>query len=211
MRCPFCGNMDSKVVDSRVSDDGASIRRRRECTACGKRYTTYEKVESTPILVIKNNGTRQIFDINKIKNGIIKACEKRPVSMAKIDSGVHEALFPGNVGAGRHLASDAGHPVPERHGHPPGLHPAGPLLAQPGRPGPRRGRLDREHRDHRKEPPAPHPHRGRGRGPLRPAAAGHGGGPGLRRPVGGRRLTPPRRDTKGKERREWVFSRVFPT
>lgn len=82
--------MDSKVVDSRVSDDGASIRRRRECTACGKRYTTYEKVESTPILVIKNNGTRQIFDINKIKNGIIKACEKRPVSMAKIDKMVSD-------------------------------------------------------------------------------------------------------------------------
>ena len=90
MRCPFCGNMDSKVVDSRVSDDGASIRRRRECTACGKRYTKYEKVESTPILVIKNNGTRQIFDINKIKNGIIKACEKRPVSMAKIDKMVSD-------------------------------------------------------------------------------------------------------------------------
>lgn len=90
MRCPFCGNMDSKVVDSRVSDDGASIRRRRECTACGKRYTTYEKVESTPILVIKNNGTRQIFDINKLKNGIIKACEKRPVSMAKIDKMVSD-------------------------------------------------------------------------------------------------------------------------
>lgn len=90
MRCPFCGNMDSKVVDSRVSDDGASIRRRRECTVCGKRYTTYEKVESTPILVIKNNGTRQIFDINKIKNGIIKACEKRPVSMAKIDKMVSD-------------------------------------------------------------------------------------------------------------------------
>ena len=82
--------MDSKVVDSRVSDDGASIRRRRECTACGKRYTTYEKVESTPILVIKNNGTRQIFDINKIKNGIIKACEKRPVPMAKIEKMVSD-------------------------------------------------------------------------------------------------------------------------
>ncbi len=90
MKCPFCGNLDSKVVDSRLSDDGASIRRRRECTACGKRYTTYEKVESTPILVIKNNGTRQIFDINKIKNGIIKACEKRPVSMAKIDKMVSD-------------------------------------------------------------------------------------------------------------------------
>lgn len=90
MKCPFCGGLDSKVVDSRLSEDGTSIRRRRECTACSKRYTTYEKIESTPILVIKNNGTRQIFDINKIKNGIIKACEKRPVSMAKIDKMVSD-------------------------------------------------------------------------------------------------------------------------
>ena len=90
MKCPFCGGLDSKVVDSRLSEDGPSIRRRRECTACAKRYTTYEKIESTPILVIKNNGTRQIFDINKIKNGIIKACEKRPVSMAKIDKMVSD-------------------------------------------------------------------------------------------------------------------------
>ncbi len=85
MKCPFCGSLDSKVIDSRLSEDGTSIRRRRECAGCSKRYTTYEKIESTPILVIKNNGNRQIFDISKIKNGIIKACEKRPVSMAKID------------------------------------------------------------------------------------------------------------------------------
>ena len=85
MKCPFCNSLDSKVVDSRLNDDGTSIRRRRECTGCGKRYTTYEKIESTPVLVIKNNGNRQIFDSSKIKNGIIKACEKRPVSMAKID------------------------------------------------------------------------------------------------------------------------------
>ena len=90
MKCPFCGGLDSKVVDSRLSEDGTSIRRRRECTACAKRYTTYEKIESTPILVIRNNGTRQIFDIKKIKNGIIKACEKRPVSMAKIDKMVSD-------------------------------------------------------------------------------------------------------------------------
>ena len=90
MTCPFFGGLDSQVVDSRLSEDGTSIRRRRECTACAKRYTTYEKIESTPILVIKNNGTRQIFDINKIKNGIIKACEKRPVSMAKIDKMVSD-------------------------------------------------------------------------------------------------------------------------
>lgn len=85
MKCPFCNALDSKVVDSRLNDDGTSIRRRRECCGCGKRYTTYEKIESTPVLVIKNNGNRQIFDSAKIKNGIIKACEKRPVSMAKID------------------------------------------------------------------------------------------------------------------------------
>ena len=85
MKCPFCGSPESKVIDSRLSEDGTSIRRRRECAGCSKRYTTYEKIESTPILVIKNNGNRQIFDISKIKNGIIKACEKRPVSMAKID------------------------------------------------------------------------------------------------------------------------------
>ncbi|MBO7156286.1 MAG: transcriptional repressor NrdR [Clostridia bacterium] len=85
MKCPFCMSLDSKVVDSRLNEDGTSIRRRRECVTCGKRYTTYEKIESTPVLVIKNNGNRQIFDSAKIKNGIIKACEKRPVSMAKID------------------------------------------------------------------------------------------------------------------------------
>lgn len=85
MKCPFCGSFDSKVVDSRLSEDGTAIRRRRECADCTKRYTTYEKIESTPILVIKSNGNRQIFDILKIKSGIIKACEKRPVSMAKIE------------------------------------------------------------------------------------------------------------------------------
>ena len=90
MKCPFCNSLDSKVVDSRLNDDGTSIRRRRECVGCGKRYTTYEKIESTPVLVIKNNGNRQIFDSIKIKNGIIKACEKRPVSMARIDKLVND-------------------------------------------------------------------------------------------------------------------------
>lgn len=85
MKCPFCNSLESKVIDSRLNDDGTSIRRRRECVGCSKRYTTYEKIESSPVLVIKNNGNRQIFDSAKIKNGIIKACEKRPVSMAKID------------------------------------------------------------------------------------------------------------------------------
>lgn len=85
MKCPFCGNLDSKVIDSRLNEDGTSIRRRRECVGCFKRYTTYEKIENTPILVVKANGNRQIFDSMKIKNGLIKACEKRPVPIAKID------------------------------------------------------------------------------------------------------------------------------
>ena len=85
MKCIFCGNMDSKVIDSRVSEDGNSIRRRRECIACGKRFTTYEKVEITPLLVIKSNGNRQPFDPGKIKSGLMKSCEKRPISIAQID------------------------------------------------------------------------------------------------------------------------------
>ena len=85
MKCPACGYFDSKVIDSRPSADGNSIRRRRECISCGKRFTTYETVENTPIFVIKSNGSRQAFDANKLKNGIIKACEKRPVSTARID------------------------------------------------------------------------------------------------------------------------------
>lgn len=85
MKCIFCGCLESKVIDSRLSEDGCSIRRRRECLICFKRYTTYEKVESTPLLVIKNSGNRQVFDSEKMKSGILKACEKRPVPIAKID------------------------------------------------------------------------------------------------------------------------------
>ena len=85
MKCMYCGHTDSKVIDSRPSDDGTAIRRRRECNNCGKRFTTYETIETTPILVIKTNGNRQAFDANKLKNGIIKSCEKRPVPMYKID------------------------------------------------------------------------------------------------------------------------------
>ncbi len=85
MKCMYCGYLDSKVIDSRSAEDGTIIRRRRECINCGKRFTTYETVESTPIFVIKTNGARQAFDPNKIRNGIIKACEKRPVAAATID------------------------------------------------------------------------------------------------------------------------------
>ena len=85
MKCMYCGCEDSKVIDSRSADEGRTIRRRRECVQCGKRFTTYETIEDTPVLVVKSGGTRQSYDPLKIKNGIIKACEKRPVSMEKID------------------------------------------------------------------------------------------------------------------------------
>ena len=90
MKCPFCNQEATRVIDSRPADDNSSIRRRRLCDECGKRFTTYETVESTPIFVVKSNGARQVFDPNKIKNGIIKACEKRPVSPATIDKLVDE-------------------------------------------------------------------------------------------------------------------------
>lgn len=90
MKCMYCGCLESKVVDSRSTDEGSMIRRRRECVNCGKRFTTYETVETTPILVIKASGARQAFDPGKLKNGIIKACEKRPVPMYKIDKLVED-------------------------------------------------------------------------------------------------------------------------
>lgn len=85
MKCIYCGCEDSKVIDSRSADEGRTIRRRRECVKCGKRFTTYETIEDTPVLVVKANGTRQAFDAGKIKNGVVKACEKRPVSITRID------------------------------------------------------------------------------------------------------------------------------
>ncbi len=90
MKCMFCGAEDSKVVDSRAVEENNAIRRRRECLNCGKRFTTYETVETTPIMVVKNNGERELFDIQKVKRGIIRACEKRPVTMHQIDSLVSE-------------------------------------------------------------------------------------------------------------------------
>lgn len=89
MKCLFCGCEDSKVIDSRSADEGRTIRRRRECVNCGKRFTTYETIEDTPVLVVKSSGLRQAFDAQKIKNGIIKSCEKRPVSMSEIDDMVN--------------------------------------------------------------------------------------------------------------------------
>ncbi|MDR1573843.1 MAG: transcriptional regulator NrdR [Clostridiales Family XIII bacterium] len=89
MRCPFCENNDTRVIDSRPTEEGHAIRRRRECD-CGKRFTTYEKVEEVPLIVVKKDGGREGFDRNKILNGIIKACEKRPVPMAVIEKIVAE-------------------------------------------------------------------------------------------------------------------------
>ena len=85
MKCPFCGDQDSKVVDSRHSEDGLSIRRRRECLKCQRRFTTYEVVESLPIIVVKRDGTRQSFDRNKILNSMVRAFDKRQVDMADLD------------------------------------------------------------------------------------------------------------------------------
>lgn len=85
MKCPFCGNLESKVVDSRPSDEGASIRRRRECLSCHKRFTTYETMESLPLVVIKKDGSRQTFDKDKLLGSMLKACEKRSVPMAKLE------------------------------------------------------------------------------------------------------------------------------
>ena len=87
MKCPFCGDQDSKVVDSRHSEDGQSIRRRRECMNCQRRFTTYEIVESLPIIVVKRNGSRQSFDRNKVYNSMLRAFDKR-----KVDSGVLERI-----------------------------------------------------------------------------------------------------------------------
>ena len=85
MKCPYCGYQESKVVDSRHSDDSTSIRRRRECLNCQKRFTTYETVESLPMIVVKKDNSRQSFDRNKVLNGMVRACEKRPVTMADLE------------------------------------------------------------------------------------------------------------------------------
>ena len=88
MRCPFCGVIDSKVVDSRAADEGKSIRRRRECSACVRRFTTYEVVEEIPLMVIKKDGRRERFDRGKLLNGLLRACEKRPVPIDAIEIAV---------------------------------------------------------------------------------------------------------------------------
>jgi transcriptional repressor NrdR len=91
MKCPFCGHLEDKVVDSRESKEGDSIRRRRECIQCERRFTTYERIDEIPYMVIKKDGRRERFDRQKILNGLLRAAEKRPVSMSKLESIVDEA------------------------------------------------------------------------------------------------------------------------
>ena len=86
MKCPFCGFLESKVIDSRPAEEGATIRRRRECLACQKRFTTYEIIERLPLVVVKRDGSRQTFDRVKLINGMVRACEKRPVSLSQLES-----------------------------------------------------------------------------------------------------------------------------
>ena len=90
MKCPYCGYRESKVIDSRPAEEGSSIRRRRECLSCGKRFTTYETVESLPMVVIKKDGSRQSFDKRKVLGGMIRACEKRPVPLDLLEQKTDE-------------------------------------------------------------------------------------------------------------------------
>lgn len=90
MRCPFCGFLESKVIDSRESKKGISIRRRRECLSCKRRFTTYEKIEEIPYMVVKKDGTRQPFDTQKLLRGMMKACEKRPIQISQLEEIIEE-------------------------------------------------------------------------------------------------------------------------
>lgn len=90
MKCPFCGFEESKVIDSRPTDEGERIRRRRECLQCNKRFTTYEIIESVPILVVKKDKSREVFDRNKLLRGLMRACEKRPVTMDTLEHAVND-------------------------------------------------------------------------------------------------------------------------
>ena len=90
MRCPFCKKADSRVIDSRAADDGNTIRRRRECLNCAKRFTTYEVIETVPVVVVKKDKSREVFDRDKLYNGMLRACEKRPVSAAALTAAVDD-------------------------------------------------------------------------------------------------------------------------
>ena len=107
MKCPYCGDENTRVIDSRPADDNAAIRRRRQCDVCGKRFTTYEKVETVPLMVIKKDKSREAYDRSKIEQGVIRSCHKRPVPIEKIEACVDEVeleIF--NMGI-REIESDA--------------------------------------------------------------------------------------------------------
>ncbi len=106
MRCPFCLHVDSKVLDSRQTEEGASIRRRRECVACSKRFTTYERLDEMPFLVIKKDGGREGFSRTKILNGVMRACEKRPISLETIEGVVDDIEREVRSGLDREVASE---------------------------------------------------------------------------------------------------------
>ncbi len=107
MRCPFCRHLDSKVLDSRQTEEGASIRRRRECMACQKRFTTYERLDEIPFLVVKKDGRREPFSRTKILNGVMRACEKRPISMEVLEKTVEEIEREVRSGLEREISSEA--------------------------------------------------------------------------------------------------------
>ncbi len=105
MKCPYCEYLESKVIDSRPIDDGSSIRRRRECLKCEKRFTTYEQIESVPLVIIKKDGKRQVYNRQKLLNGLLRACEKTPVSFAQIENMVLEIESVLNNSLDREVAS----------------------------------------------------------------------------------------------------------
>ncbi|HHU62326.1 MAG: transcriptional regulator NrdR [Bacillota bacterium] len=106
MRCPFCLHLDSKVLDSRQTEEGASIRRRRECMACQKRFTTYERLDEMPFLVVKKDGRREAFSRNKILSGMVRACEKRPISAETIEEIVSDIEREVRSGLEREVSSE---------------------------------------------------------------------------------------------------------
>ena len=115
MRCPYCGYDDTKVIDTRSHDDNRIIKRRRLCEKCGKRFNTYEKVDTIPVTVVKRNGTREIFDKNKLLNGIIKSCNKRPVTISQMEGIADEIENIISSGHGREVESrELGNMVMER-------------------------------------------------------------------------------------------------
>ena len=115
MKCPFCGYTDSKVIDSRPAEEGSTIRRRRECLACQKRFTTYEIIERLPLVVIKRDGSRQSFDKVKLINGMVRACEKRPVTLSQLETIADEIEQELQSGLEREISTvDIGEMVMER-------------------------------------------------------------------------------------------------